>query len=101
VLGESIPITGTPYSLNYRSHRVLGRIAERTLNIPLSEDTLPASLEEIILEIEIAGRKFKQTYPPQTNLTHTFTWDGKDTYGRTLQGGQPVTVSTMAAGRIS
>ena len=27
-----------------------------------------------------------------TNLRYTFTWDGKDAYGRTLQGQQPVTV---------
>jgi hypothetical protein len=30
ILGEVLPITGAPYSLNYRSDRVPGRVAANT-----------------------------------------------------------------------
>jgi YD repeat-containing protein len=43
-------------------------------------------LRGIVLEINIAGQKFTYNYPALPNLTHTFTWDGKDAYGRPIQG---------------
>ncbi|MCL6615035.1 MAG: hypothetical protein K6U03_10565, partial [Firmicutes bacterium] len=43
----------------------------------------------IDLEIHIAGRVFTESFPPEANLSLTFTWDGKDVYGRKLQGAQP------------
>ena len=33
-LGETLGITGTPFSLNYRSDRVLGRKGSNTIQIP-------------------------------------------------------------------
>ena len=87
----------------------------------MSGDTVPDSLVAITLRITIAGRNFTHTLsrdhpslhqcpslgsgtvttcPPPftpgndtlTNRKYLFTWDGKDTYGRTLQGSHPVTV---------
>ncbi len=92
VLGESIGITGTPFSLNYRSDRVPGRKAAYTLNIPLSGATLPASLKRIALEISIAGRLFTESLSATINQNYTFTWDGKDAFGRSIQGGVPANV---------
>ncbi|MCL6613782.1 MAG: hypothetical protein K6U03_04055, partial [Firmicutes bacterium] len=40
----------------------------------------------IDLEIHIAGRVFTESFPPEANLSHTFTWDGKDAYSRKVQG---------------
>jgi RHS repeat-associated protein len=90
VLGETIPIAGTPYSLNYESDRQLGRQA--TLQIALSGATLPGPVSSIEMEIDVAGRKITQSFPPQPNQTYTFVWDRKDIEGRILQGAQPVTV---------
>ena len=91
-LGEFIPVVGTGLNLNYRSDRVLGRKAADTLTIPLSGATVPSVLKRIELEITVAGRTFKQTFPAAPNQTHTFTWDSLDAYGRALQGTQPVII---------
>ncbi len=97
VLGESVGITGTPFSLNYRSDRVPGRKTAYTVDIPLSGASVPASLRRIELEIFIAGRQFAQTFSAAPNQNHRFTWDGKDAYGRTLQG---VVAATVRIGYV-
>jgi RHS repeat-associated protein len=91
-LGEVIKVTGTPLSLHYQSDRVPGRRDTNILKIRLSGATLPPGLQRIHLEIAIAGRAIKQNFAPQANLVETFTWDGKDAYGRPVQGQQPATV---------
>ncbi|MBK8742437.1 MAG: hypothetical protein IPM02_24415 [Betaproteobacteria bacterium] len=91
-LGESIQVTGTPFSLNYSSDRVHGRQDRNILPIRLSGATLPPGVQAIHMEIRIAGRSFAETVAPAPNLSRTFTWDGKDAYGRTLYGSQPLTV---------
>jgi YD repeat-containing protein len=92
VLGERLGITGTPFALNYRSNRVPGRTINRTLEIPLTGETVPDGISGVILQVSVAGRMFSDTFPPDPNQTTTFTWDGRDAYGRTVQGGQLATV---------
>jgi beta-lactam-binding protein with PASTA domain len=86
VLREQIPVTGTPFRLHYTSERALGRQA--VFKIPLSGDTPPASLIRIDVNVTVAGRLFSTSFTPAPNLTHTFIWDGKDVYGRYVQGAQ-------------
>ncbi|HXO42201.1 MAG TPA: RHS repeat-associated core domain-containing protein, partial [Thermoanaerobaculia bacterium] len=93
-LGEDVPITGTPFTLHYHGDRVPGRLGPRSAQIVLSGPNPPASLVRIDLEVDIAGRRFQQSFAPGPNLTSTFTWDGIDGYGRQLQGEQPATVTT-------
>jgi RHS repeat-associated protein len=92
ILGERIPVVGTPFTMNYRSDRVPGRLAARTVTVPLTGSSIPASLSGVLLEIEVAGRKFSYTFAPATNLRYDFTWDGNDAYGRPVQGRQQATV---------
>ncbi len=92
-LGEAINLVGTPFTLNYSSDRTPGRQAEYTINIPLSGATVPSILQRIDLDVSVAGRMFHQSFPAAPNQTTTFTWDGKDAYGRTLQGKQAATVT--------
>ncbi len=92
ILGESLPLTGSPARLHYGSERVPGNKTLYTLEIPLSGATLPASLRRIRLEIFVAGRKFEQSFPAMPNQRTFFTWDGKDAHGRTWQGAIPVGV---------
>ncbi len=87
-LGESIPVVGTPFSLNYQSDRVPGDTALRTLTIPLTRQTLPPGLKRVELTIDVAGREFTQSFTPATSLSAAFTWDGLDAFGRLLQGSQ-------------
>src|SRR5262249_48395320 len=92
-LGEVVSLVGTPLTLHYQSDRVPGRTAANTLHIPLSGAQVPTSLKRIELAVEIAGQRSPQPSPAVPHQRGTFTWDGKDAYGRTVQGGQPVTVS--------
>ena len=87
-LGESLPVTGTPWRLHYKSDRTPGRKDAYTLEIPVSGATIPSSLRAIRVEVDIAGRLYRQTFPPAPNLTCTIVWDGLDIYGRPLQGAQ-------------
>jgi YD repeat-containing protein len=91
VLGETLPVTGTPVTLTYRSERVPGQKVARTLTIPLpGGSSLPAYLG-LRLEIQVAGRQVQLFWPPGTvPVNYQFTWDGRDAYGRVLQGQQPV-----------
>ncbi|MBL0122657.1 MAG: hypothetical protein IPP88_07950 [Betaproteobacteria bacterium] len=92
-LGESIPAAGTPWSLHYQSERTPGRKDAYTREIKLSGATLPIGLKRIELEISVAGQHFTQNFPAAPNQTYTLIWDGKDAFGRTLHGVQPVTVN--------
>jgi RHS repeat-associated protein len=91
-LGETLGITGTPFSLNYRSDRVLGRKGSNTIQIPLSGATVPDTLLRIDLEVNIAGRVITQSFPAAPNQDYTFIWDGLDAYGRTVSGEQNLQV---------
>ena len=91
-LGETIPVTGTPIGLTYRSDRVPGRRGPYTLNIPLSTSTLPAGLLRIEVEILVAGRRISRTFLPTAHQSYSFEWDGLDSYGRTVQGIKEATV---------
>ena len=90
IFGETVAVTGTPFTLNYSSDRVSGYMAANTLEISLIGATVPPPLVRIDLEIMVAGRKFTQSFLPSPNQTYTFVWDGQDAYGRSLQGKQPV-----------
>ncbi len=89
ILGEVVGLAGTPFTLNYRSDRVPGRKIADTLDIPLSKAGLPGGVKRIDLEVDVAGQTFSQSFSPAAGQSFNFTWDGKDSYGRTLQGRQP------------
>jgi RHS repeat-associated protein len=89
VLGETVRITGTPYSLNYSS----SRFPRDTVVIPLSGDYIPPSLKSIVLQITVAGKTINYRFGPTTNLSQVFEWDGYDAYGRKLVGQQTAIIS--------
>jgi RHS repeat-associated protein len=91
-LRESISITGSGQELNYASNRVPARKSAYTLNIPLSGQQLPNSIKRIDLIIDIAGRRFEQSFPATINQSFNFTWDGLDTFNRRISGTQTATV---------
>jgi len=91
-LGESVGLAGTPFRLHYASGRAPGREGAYTLNIPVSRETLPASLKRIALELRVAGQVFRKTLPALTNQIYHFVWDGRDAYGRRVQGQQTAAI---------
>lgn len=93
-IGETIPVVGSPYTLNYRSDRMPDRKAAYTLDIPLTGSTLPLGVKAIELEINIAGRLFSQRYPADPNQRVSYVWDGLDSYGRPVSDGQVAKIRT-------
>jgi RHS repeat-associated protein len=91
-LGESLRVTGTPFGLHYKSDRAAGNRSPRRAKIRVTPATLPPSLKRVLLEISVAGRKFELAFGAVPNVVHTFEWDGKDVYGRTLDGEQFVSI---------
>ncbi len=97
VLGESVPITGTPFNLNYSSDRQLG-YGNRSMDIPLIGGLVPNSLTEIELTVNVAGQTHKFLFekavtPILPNLTQSFTWNGLDAYGRPVNGSATVVIN--------
>jgi RHS repeat-associated protein len=98
VLGEMVPITGTPFTLHYQSDRVPGRRDLFTLDIPLSGPQLPKSIVAITYAVEVAGRRLPDdpnvpntiagNWSNLANQSRSVTWDGKDAYGHLAQGRQ-------------
>lgn len=93
VLGERLPVVGTPFTLNYRSDRVPGRRDAFSVTIPLTPDSISSELLRVVLNIEVAGRTFVDTFPAVPSQETLFTWDGLDAYGRAVPGVQPITVT--------
>jgi len=93
VLGETIPIQGTPYALHYRSNRQSGDKAMRSIRIPLTTTPTPG-IQAVRVEVEVAGRVFRERYASVTsNMMHTFDdWDGTDVYGRPVRRSLEATV---------
>jgi len=91
-LGETLPVVGTPFTLNYQSNRQAGLLAADTVNIPLSGPAPPSTLKRIDLEINVAGQTLAGSYAASPNQGTTFTWNRKDGYGRPVQGQALITV---------
>lgn len=92
VLGESVPVIGTPFALHYRSDRVPGRVAARSLKIFLTGSEPPKGLKRVELEVFVAGQRFNKSFSTEPNQTYLFTWDGKDSQGRILPAAQQATI---------
>ncbi len=77
---EDIDIPGTDLTLHYASNRVPAY--KTVITVPASGDTVPSSLQKIVVRLDIAGRTFEQTLPASANQTAEFIWDGLDYLGR-------------------
>jgi YD repeat-containing protein len=89
ILGESIPIGGTPYSLEYRSDRVPGRLAAYELDVDTGTSK-PADATASATA-QVLGRTFPLSI--DASGLATFLWDGNDAYGRRVQGMAPAEVT--------
>lgn len=93
VLGEVLPVSGTPITLHYQSDRVRGRKTAFELEIPLSGAAISPDVQRIDLQLDVAGQHLEHSVAPSAGASFDFGWDGKDAYGRELQGRQPYEVS--------
>ena len=86
ILGEDLPIVGTPYSLHYRSDRQPGHRPNRRLTIPVTGEAVPASLLGVDVRVQVAGQTHRWQLPAEPNQVETFVWNGLDGYGRPVYG---------------
>jgi RHS repeat-associated protein len=91
VLGETFPVVGTPFALNYSSQRTFGYHAASQVLIPLG-DSINPRVNYIDVTVSVAGRQFSGRYSPTPGQQVEFDWDGLDAYGRQPQGPQNATI---------
>lgn len=97
VLGEEIAVSDTPFSLNYRSSRVLGGPGFK-LGVQYTGDEVPGSLREARVEISVAGRTLRSVFSDVLPNQHTYVhWDGRDVNGKLVQGAQSAKVCVTYA----
>jgi len=92
VFHEDIELTGSPFKLHYAANRT--QDYHHKITVPVSGAEVPDALNDIIVEMTVAGKQFSQTLPPIANQTTELTWDGLDILG------YPVTTSMEATIRI-
>jgi RHS repeat-associated protein len=85
-LGQLVDVPATHVTLAYHGHRKRGWQADHELAFQLSGTNLPASAKGVLLEVEIAGQRHEQRFDAAANLQGSFAWNGRDVYGRRLQG---------------
>jgi RHS repeat-associated protein len=90
-LGEVVPVVGAPFALHYKNDRVPGYLPK--LTIPLSGAAVPGSLNRIELETNVAGQRTTSVFPAAPGQSTVLTWDGRDAYGRAVQGTPSVSVT--------
>jgi RHS repeat-associated protein len=85
-LGETLPVAGTPFRLNYRS-----RLAAPGRRLRINARPVAAD-DEVEIEVTIAGRRWVSTFTEGPARTWDFKWDGLDAAGRKVIGTVTATV---------
>ena len=88
---EDISIAGTNLTLHYSSQRTEGY--KHKARIKVSGASIPSTLEQMIVKLEVAGRVFQRELAPATNMEVEFIWDGTRIDGVRPEG--------MVSGRVS
>jgi YD repeat-containing protein len=86
-LGERVGITGTPFFLAYTSRRAPAFRPAYGLTATLTGNSQPDKVTRIEVTISAAGKSVTHVTDPAPNQKLDFTWDGRDAYGRIVQGG--------------
>jgi RHS repeat-associated protein len=92
-LTQSFGIVGTPFSLVYQSDRTPGYRQGYHVELPVIGDTIPDGLKRVAVKLRVAGQTLRTELDPKENLTAPLDWDGKDAFGRLVQGAQRARVS--------
>lgn len=88
---EDISIAGSNLTLHYSSQRTKGY--KHKARIKVSGASIPSTLEQMIVKLEVAGRVFQRELAPATNTEVEFIWDGTRIDGVRPEG--------MVSGRVS
>ncbi|MCC6996412.1 MAG: hypothetical protein IT370_17510 [Deltaproteobacteria bacterium] len=80
------PIEGGGITLSLQTGNQPGYAARREIKSELVGSHLPPSLLSVKVRTTVAGQSHSATFAPSANLGYSFVWDGKDAYGRDVQG---------------
>ena len=61
--------------------------AFKTITVPASGATVPAELQRIEVQLDIAGKTFTKSLPALPNRVAEFVWDGRDYLGKRVDIG--------------
>lgn len=92
ILAQALPLAGTGLSLHYSSDRVPGRKAPYVLTIPLTSATVDPRVRGVDVTVDVAGRRFLNSFPATASLSFDFPWNGLDRFDRPVSGPTPWTV---------
>lgn len=101
VMGERVHVSGTPFTLNYRSDRVPGRAASYTLTLPTTGSSLPFGLEGVRVRTLVAGQLIAEDLAVAVDEDYSVIWNGLDAYGRRVQGPAPAQICLGYANGIA
>ncbi|MBW2630983.1 MAG: hypothetical protein JRC90_04325 [Deltaproteobacteria bacterium] len=79
-------------TLHYTGNRVEGY--KTVITVPASGETVPESLKNIIVKVEVAGRTFEKVMDPLPDQKAKFAWGGFDHLGRRVSGALTAHIST-------
>lgn len=84
VVQESLQIPGTGLNLVYHSSRAAGYLS--TIQLQLTPDVIPASLNLIHLRITIEGILFEKTFEADPVIKFTYAWNRLNVYRQRVYG---------------
>jgi RHS repeat-associated protein len=86
ILHESVPIVGTPFSLNYSSDRMPGY--QTVINVALDGTTVPPDVYQVVVIVQVAGTQIVGFYKPpmKPNQWVQLYWNRKNAYGQLVEG---------------
>ena len=83
VVQESLAIPGTGSHLVYHSSRSAGYLS--TIQLQLTPDTIPRSLNKIHLKITIEGILFEKIFEADPGIKYTYAWNRFNIYRSVTQ----------------
>ena len=85
-LGEVLPVTGSPVMMTYSSDRTAGY--KSLVDLDVAGDIVSPHIKRMEVYVTLAGRQWVDTLLPPIapNTRFSFVWDGRDAYGRLVQG---------------
>lgn len=95
--GERIPLFGSSFYLTYKSDRTPGYTENATINLDVSERfSLGTAETGVFSDLYVAGRKIRETITSSDPKQFKLYWNGRDAFGRTVNGLQHVQVETTS-----
>lgn len=103
VIGESVPVVGTKFSLSYFSNKVVGRVGDYKIRIPLTYGVYDPKYTQIFYSMKINGALVvSKTVAIAPNLNVDYVWNGATTGKVNIGSGKAeVLVQKLPGGEVS